>query len=428
MFGFATDLKAKGQIDHVDFKVFNAPSQVIEVSQDWDLADVPAGLYELPGSFGVFTDDGPSRTLQVDFVGSLGGQEILKREAVLSPVAGKTLFMRMTLVGECDDAIGDALPGRAELRRGRVPRAATSITDAAALPRRAWKARSSATRARSSSCRRRAWRWRRPGACAANQFCQEGTCYDNPPGATQAIGTTDWTTTPTDVTTTVHDVFTTPEGDVFGVGEHGVILHAPPGGDHGRRRDVRSAARAVGPVGHERARSVGGRRRRRRAASHARRAGRRTRALPSAARLSAVWGIGGELWAVGRKADGTATHRASLGDGRPGAPTRSATSTDELSATVGLERERRVDRRRRLHDPALGRQTPGGKGRRRPTARRRICSPSAAAGAATSTSSGAAACVAHLGTDGALAMQSSPQPYDLYAVWASGPQRHLRRR
>ena len=71
VFGFATDLKAKNQIDHVAFKVFNAPSQVIEVSQEWDLADVPAGLYELPGSFGVYTDNGAEPSLQVDFIGSI---------------------------------------------------------------------------------------------------------------------------------------------------------------------------------------------------------------------------------------------------------------------------------------------------------------------------------------------------------------------
>src|SRR5262249_17411216 len=111
VFGFATDLKAKNQIDHVGFKVFNAPSQVIEVSQDWDLADIPAGQYELPGSFGVFTDNGAEPTLQVDFIGSVAGREILKREAVLSPIGGKTLFMRMTLVGECNDATGVHCPG-----------------------------------------------------------------------------------------------------------------------------------------------------------------------------------------------------------------------------------------------------------------------------------------------------------------------------
>ena len=105
--GFATDLKAKGQIDHVALKVFKLPEQVISVSKDWDLADVPAGLYELPGSFGVYTDDGAEPTLQIDFTGSLGGQETLQREAVLSPVAGKTLFMRMTLVGECNTMSGD---------------------------------------------------------------------------------------------------------------------------------------------------------------------------------------------------------------------------------------------------------------------------------------------------------------------------------
>ena len=46
MFGFATT-EGQGEIDHVDFKVFDAQSQVIEVSR-LGSRDVPAGLYELP--------------------------------------------------------------------------------------------------------------------------------------------------------------------------------------------------------------------------------------------------------------------------------------------------------------------------------------------------------------------------------------------
>ncbi|MCU1282738.1 MAG: hypothetical protein JWM53_6284, partial [bacterium] len=312
LFGFATDLKAKGQIDHVAFKVFNAPSQVIEVSQEWDLADVPAGLYELPGSFGVYTD-GAEPSLQIEFTGSLAGTETIKREAVLSPVAGKTLFMRMTLVDECNTMSGTHCPSGQSCVEGvcRAPDVNHAILPGYKAGMEGIIACNSGTQFILSST---GTLLTPTGDCSANQFCQEGTCYENPPGATQAIGVSDWTTTPSPVTTTLHDVFTTSGGDVFGVGEHGVILHVPPGGTDvvdetfdplhalwglwGTSATDLWAVGADGIVLH------------RTAAGWAAQTG-----VPSSARLSAVWGIGGELWAVGRKPDGTATivHRAATG-------------------------------------------------------------------------------------------------------------------
>jgi hypothetical protein len=415
VFGFATDLKAKGEIDHVAFKVFNAPSQVIEVSQEWDLADVPAGLYELPGSFGVYTD-GAEPSLQIDFTGSLGGVEIMKREAVLSPVGGKTLFMRMTLVGECNDNSGVHCPSGQGCVEGvcRAP-----DVDHSTLPN--YKGGMESTIACNSGTQfivsSTGTLLTPTGACAANQFCQEGTCYDNPPGTTQAIGTTDWTTTPTNVTTTVHDVFTTPEGDVFGVGEHGIILHAPPGssdvadetfdplhalwGLWGTSANDLWAVGADGVVLH---RTLSG--------------WRAETGVPTSARLSAVWGIGGELWAVGRKADGTATivHRAATGAWRTDTL---ASSTNELLAvwgsgasdvwTVGAGFTI-------LHWDGSGwRQGPAAPGGA--TADLLAVGGS---GRGDVYFVGRGGMLAHLGSDGTLVTQASPQPYDLYAVWASG--------
>lgn len=418
VFGFATDLKAKNQIDHVAFQVYNAPSQVIEVSADWDLADVPAGQYELPGSYGVYTDNGAEPTLQVDFVGSLAGEEILRREAVLSPVAGKTLFMRMTLVGECDEVKGTHCPGGQVCVEG-VCRASDVAN--ATLPEYHKGAEgkiecNSGTQFVVSST---GTPLEPTGTCAANQFCQEGTCYDNPPGTTQAIGTTDWTTTPTDVTTTVHGVFTTSDGDVFGVGEHGIILHAPAGGgaivdetfdpDHtlwGVWGTSASDLWAVGSDG---------------VVLHRGNAGWAAETgVPPATRLSAVWGAGGELWAVGRQADGGATilHRAPTGSWRaetlPGA-------TGELAALWGSSGS---------DVWAVGAgfgivHFDGNAWRTGPAAPDGATADLLAVGGSGRGDVyfvGRGGLVAHLGADGTLATQPSPKPFDLYAVWASGPE------
>jgi len=417
VFGFATDLKAKNQIDHVAFKVFNAPSQVIEVSQEWDLADVPAGLYELPGSFGVYTDDGAEPSLQVDFTGSLGGQEILKREAVLSPVGGKTLFMRMTLVGECNTQTGTHCPSGQTCVEGvcRAPEISGSILPDYKTGMEGQIACNSGTQFVVSST---GMALTPTGSCGPNQFCQEGTCYDNPPGTTQAIGETNWTPTPTPTTTTVHGVFTTPDGHVFGVGEHGVILHVPAGGGDvvdetidpthtlwgvwGTSAFDLWAVGADGVVLHR---------------THAGWAAET--GVPAATRLSAVWGIGGELWAVGRKADGTATilHRAATGAWRADAL---AASTAELAAVWGAS----------ASDVwAVGAgftvvHFDGSAWRTGPAAPDGVTADLLAVGGSGHGDVyfvGRGGVVAHLGSDGTVVTQPSPKPYDLYGVWASGP-------
>ena len=251
MFGFATDLKAKGQIDRVDFKVFDAQSQVVEIATGWDLADVPAGLYELPGSFGVFTDDGAEPSLQVDFVGSLGGQEILKREAILSPVAGKTLFMRLTLVGECDEATGVHCPSGQSCVEGvcRAP----LVNNATLLPYTKGMenefACDSGTQFVLSSTGAVI---PAKGSCAGDQFCQEGTCYAESAGRVaghRRVGV---------------DAAAGRHLDDGALGVHHAgrrrlrrrrARHHPAraaGILGGQRRDARSGPRVVGRVGHER--------------------------------------------------------------------------------------------------------------------------------------------------------------------------------
>ena len=417
MFGFATDLKAKGQIDRVDFKVFNAPSQVIEISQGWDLADVPAGLYELPGSFGVFTDDGREPQLQVDFVGSLGGQEILKREAILSPVAGKTLFMRLTLVSECDEATGVHCPGGQSCVEGvcRAP----LVNNQTLLPYTKGMENEFACDSGTQFVLSSTGAVIPPkGDCGAGQFCQEGTCYANPPGATQAIGVSDWTPRPVDVSTTVHSVFTTPGGDVFGVGEHGIILHAPPGSStvsdetfdpgHALWGVWGTSANDLWAVG------AGGVVLHRTAAGWA-----LDTTLPSAARLSSIWGTAdGELWAVGRKADGSAAlvHRLGgnwLSDATIHAP-------GELSAIWGSSR----------NDVwAVGAgfeilRFDGASWRTGPAAPAGMTADLLAVGGSGQGDVyfvGRGGSVGHLGSDGQIAMQPAGMTNDLFAVWASGP-------
>jgi len=333
-------------------------------------------------------------------------------------VAGKTLFMRLTLVSECDEATGVHCPGGQSCVEGvcRAP----LVNNQTLLPYTKGMENEFACDSGTQFVLSSTGALIPPkGDCGAGQFCQEGTCYANPPGATQAIGVSDWTPRPVDVSTTVHSVFTTPGGDVFGVGEHGIILHAPPGGSTVSDETFDPRATRCGACG-ARAPTICGR-----SAPAAwcciapRPAGRPTRRCHRRRALSSVWGTpDGELWAVGRKADGSAAlvHRLGgnwLADATIHAP-------GELSAIWGSSR----------NDVwAVGAgfeilRFDGGSWRAGPTAPAGVTADLLAVGGSGQGDVyfvGRGGSVGHLGADGQIAMQPAGMTNDLYAVWASGP-------
>src|SRR6185436_3563415 len=69
----------------------------------WPLKNLPGGLYNLPGSYGVFTEDGSQPRVRLDVIGSLKGKDIVKRTSIISLLSQETRFMRMTIVEKCED-------------------------------------------------------------------------------------------------------------------------------------------------------------------------------------------------------------------------------------------------------------------------------------------------------------------------------------
>jgi plastocyanin len=97
--GVATDLRARNQIDLVKFLASRNGAPIIE--HEWPLSDVPLGLYELPGSFGLFTDDGSEPRVELDIQAFHGKDLVVDRQSILSLVSGQTLFVRMALTSDC---------------------------------------------------------------------------------------------------------------------------------------------------------------------------------------------------------------------------------------------------------------------------------------------------------------------------------------
>src|SRR5580765_8417384 len=97
--GVATDLKARGQIDLVTF--VGSRNGVPIVQQQWDLSDKPAGHYELPGSFGLYSPDGTEVGIELSVQAFKNQQPVTERDALIHLVHGKTLFMRMGVVADC---------------------------------------------------------------------------------------------------------------------------------------------------------------------------------------------------------------------------------------------------------------------------------------------------------------------------------------
>src|SRR5436190_16985849 len=97
--GVATDMKAKNQLDKVELVATR--NGVAVIRNTWDLSELPAGDFELPGSFGLFSPDGSQPRVEVRVRGFRENVEVTKRESILSLVSGQTLFVRMALVGAC---------------------------------------------------------------------------------------------------------------------------------------------------------------------------------------------------------------------------------------------------------------------------------------------------------------------------------------
>lgn len=108
MIGVVTDVRAPGLLDGARLLVTRAKDGFVEQDVAWELSGLPNQPFNLPGSYGVYSD-GEEVKLDLVLTGLKGVNDVVTRRAVMNLVQGKTLFFRMSLVAGCQDR-SDCLP------------------------------------------------------------------------------------------------------------------------------------------------------------------------------------------------------------------------------------------------------------------------------------------------------------------------------
>lgn len=98
--GVATDLPAPGSLDAVKLEIYRDGVLTFDVPE-WPVPGTVGGNYEIPASFGVYSDDGSEPRIEVQVHGLKNEQTLVTRRAVFSLIKEQTLFMRMALVLAC---------------------------------------------------------------------------------------------------------------------------------------------------------------------------------------------------------------------------------------------------------------------------------------------------------------------------------------
>src|SRR5262245_52985581 len=99
--GLITDLAAPGAIDAVDLQIFRDDVPYFQLPDPFTIPGAAGGKYELPASFGIYTEDGSEPRIEVQVTGLRNGTTVVKRSAVFAPLKERTLFMRMALASSC---------------------------------------------------------------------------------------------------------------------------------------------------------------------------------------------------------------------------------------------------------------------------------------------------------------------------------------
>ncbi len=100
MIGVATDIKAPDLVDTVQLAVTRVDNGEIEQQETWDLTGNPDEPFNLPGSFGVYSN-GDEIKLDIELDGIKGTTNVVSRRAVVNLIAGQTLFLRLGLTAGC---------------------------------------------------------------------------------------------------------------------------------------------------------------------------------------------------------------------------------------------------------------------------------------------------------------------------------------
>jgi hypothetical protein len=227
--GVATDLKAKGQIDRVTFDASRGGVPIIQ--HEWPLADLPAGHYELPGSFGLYSPDGSETRIELSVKGYRDTALVTQRDSIVSLVSGKTLFMRMAIVGDCGNlsqptcgpsqTCVEGVCRDIEVNGKRLPDYKKELVTSVVCDSGSQFIVSSTGNLMPMIG---------PG-CSSDEYCQEGTCYKLLANEDGALQQGLWTEQSSSTTFVLRALWGTSDGaDVFAAGDHGVILHLSANG------------------------------------------------------------------------------------------------------------------------------------------------------------------------------------------------------
>ncbi|HEY7957789.1 MAG TPA: hypothetical protein VII38_20925 [Polyangia bacterium] len=170
--GLITDLTVPSQIDLVTLEADQSDGVPVQ-QKEWPRD----GTLALPGSFGLYTDNGQAPSLTVTVAGYLGATQVVARTAVIPIAAGKTLFVRLGLAAGC---AGQTCPAGQSCADGKG--CVDQSIDPATLP--VYAPQLTATVACDSGPRWLDTTTSAPlpvgAGCPSGALCREGTCYPAP--------------------------------------------------------------------------------------------------------------------------------------------------------------------------------------------------------------------------------------------------------
>jgi hypothetical protein len=170
--GLVTDLTVPSQLDIVTLEADQSDGVPVQ-QKEWPRD----GALALPGSYGLYTDNGQAPSLTLTVAGYLGATQVVARSAVVPIVSGKTLFVRLGLAAGC---AGQSCPLGQSCADGKG--CVDQAIDPATLP--AYAPALTSMIACDSGPK---WLDTSTGAplpvgagCPPGALCREGTCYPAP--------------------------------------------------------------------------------------------------------------------------------------------------------------------------------------------------------------------------------------------------------
>jgi hypothetical protein len=100
MLGVATDLNAPDALDTVQLDVTRVDNGFPAVQVDWVISGDITEPFNLPGSYGVFSD-GEETQLEIVLTGFKNNEQIVQRRSLVGLIEGETLFYRIGLSAGC---------------------------------------------------------------------------------------------------------------------------------------------------------------------------------------------------------------------------------------------------------------------------------------------------------------------------------------